>query len=449
MCSNTLTSAGASLPGPHLAGLVGVVGLVVSIACGGSEAEVPRPRNLLFLAVDTLRADLLGAYGETPSATPTIDSLAASGVVFEHAISHASWTLPSFASVLTSQYTSTHGCWTFETPLAESFDTLPEIFQREGFDTFGVASHIFFNDNYGLKQGFDDFDDELAHSREEEGWVKVTSPLVTEKAVRWLDERAASGASDPWLLWLHYFDPHVPYVDHARESGGEVKPELARYRSEIAFTDGFLARVMEALERGGFADETSVVFLSDHGESFQEHPGVYRHARSLFREELRIPLVIRVPGVKPRRVSSPVRTVDLLPTLLDVFGIEPDRGMSLEGESLVSAMLGGTHVARPALAEIALHADAHHVRSIVDGGWKLIERRTGGFHLYDLAGDPAERTDLSGVHPERVIALRSTMEGLMVRARARGVPYAQGRKAVEHTPEEMERLKEMGYVGDE
>ena len=89
--------------------------------------------------------------------------------VYENARSHASWTLPSFASVLTSQYTSTHGCWTFETPLAESFTTLPELFGAAGFDTHGIASHVFFNAKYGLQQGFDDFDDELAHKLGEEG----------------------------------------------------------------------------------------------------------------------------------------------------------------------------------------------------------------------------------------------------------------------------------------
>ena len=183
----------------HLVPRVVLPTLIVLGSCGTDDGS--EPQNLLFVCVDTLRADQLGAYGDEPSITPAIDALAAGGVVFENALSHASWTLPSFASILTSLYTSTHGCWNFTTPLSESFTTLPELFSDAGFETYGTASHVFFNEDYGLQQGFDDFDDELAYKRSEDEWIEVTSPIVTEKAVRWLEGRAAGGDDSSWLLW--------------------------------------------------------------------------------------------------------------------------------------------------------------------------------------------------------------------------------------------------------
>lgn len=414
-------------------------------ACGARGPEPPE--NLLFLCVDTLRADQLGAYGQEPTLTPAIDALASESVVFENALTHASWTLPSFASLLTSQYTSTHGCWTFEDALPEGFTTLTERFRDAGFRTYGIASHVFFQGKYGLLQGFDDFDEELAHSREQEGWVKVTSPLVSERAVRWLQERASRG-DGRWLLWLHYFDPHIPYVDHERGDGPSELGEFERYRSEIAHTDRHLKSVLDALERLGFAERTAVVFVSDHGESFYEHAGVFRHARSLYGEELRVPLILRVPGLAPRRVAELVRTVDLKPTLLEVFGLDPRPSLPMEGESLLPVLRGQPSRPRAALAEIDLHDDGHHLRSFVSGRWKLIERRTGGFQLHDLEADPQERTNLASVEPDRVRALRAEMEAAIRRAESRGAGIERT-QAVDHSPEQIEHLRAMGYVGDD
>jgi arylsulfatase A-like enzyme len=422
--------------------------LVGSASCGGA-AEVPAPRNLVFLCVDTLRADELGVYGGERGLSPRVDALAESGIVFERARSHASWTLPSFAAVLTSLYTSTHGCWDFESRLPESFQTLPELFEGAGFDTHGVASHVFFREEYGLTQGFGSFDAELGHKREETGWVPLTSPRVSAQAEVWLDARAAAGEERPFLLWLHYFDPHLPYVDHEAMGGGAQTPdERERYRAEIAYTDGFVGDVLDALERNGFAEETAVVFLSDHGEAFHDHPGVRRHSRSLYVEELRVPLVLRVPGLAPRRVAEPVRTVDLLPTLLELFGIAPPADQPMEGVSLVAALRGEAFEARALLAEIGLHDDARHARSIVDGRWKLIERLDGTPELYDVEADPLERNDLAGEQQAVVGELTARMDALQRRAEERGQAFERGGK-VDVSDEDRERLRDLGYVGDE
>src|SRR5262245_16524383 len=204
-------------------------------ACG--EARPPRPENLLVVCVDTLRADELGAYGRSPSLTPALDRLAAESVVFERTHAAASWTLPSMGAVFTSFFPSTTALWNSETPLADSFPTLAEAFQAAGFDTYGIASHDYYKAKYGLVQGFDAFDDELAHPRSEPGWVPVTSVQVSARAVRWLERRARAGEGAPWFLFVHFFDPHLPYLDHeAARLDDTARTERERSRSATAFT---------------------------------------------------------------------------------------------------------------------------------------------------------------------------------------------------------------------
>ena len=424
------------------------VAILLGVAClggGCGQSGPPRPRNLLFVCVDTLRADHLGAFGAEPSPSPAIDAFAASAVVFERAYAHAPWTLPSFAAILTSLYSSTTGTWTKESRLGEDVTTLPERFRDAGFETYGIASHVFFNRDYGLQQGFEGFDDEYCHAKGDAGWVQTTSPGMTEKALHWLGERER--AERPWLLWLHYFDPHIPYVPHPELDGGAAAgDERALYRTEIAFTDRHVGELLAGLERLGFADDTAVVFLSDHGEAFYEHPGVHRHGFSLFDEELRVPLAIRVPGVAPRRVSSLVRTLDLAPTLCELFGI-PSDGPS-DGQSFLDVLSGAERDAPALLAELRLN-EGFHARGVLDGRYKLVEDLSrGGVRLYDLVEDPREARDLAPERPDVVRELSARMRELEERATELASRYGPA-GAVELPAATLEHLRELGYVGGE
>lgn len=430
---------------------------VLATSCGDAGGT-QRPKNLLVVCIDTLRADQLGAYSSSRSAssrggakaalTPNLDALAQESVVFERAHATASWTLPSVASVFTSFFPSTHRCWDFGSRLSEAFDTLPEIFRSAGFDTQGIASHDFFEAKFGLQQGFDAFDAELAHRKGEPGWKEITSPDVSAKAVRWLEERARAASERPWLLFVHFFDPHLPYVDHEATPPAPAADEFAGYRSEVAFTDGYVGSVLDALARAGFADDTAVLFFSDHGESFYEHPGIHRHSYSLYEEELRVPLFLRSPGLAPRRVSASVRTVDLLPTLLELFGLARDIPEEREGVSLFPLCLGREEELPANLAEIRLK-DGHHANALVSGRWKLIEDVSNArLSLFDLASDPREARDLALERPELVQELTRLLRAQIAEAEALGRAYPAGQR-VEHTPEELEHLRELGYGGEE
>jgi len=417
-------------------------------ACSGNS-EPNAPRNLLVIAVDTLRADALGIYGATDGRTPNLDRLGEAGIVFENAVSQASWTLPSFASTLTSTYSSTHGCWTFDARLPESFQTLPEVFQSAGFDTYGIASHIFFNKKYGLQQGFDDFDESLGHRANEAGWEPLTSPKVSGRALKWLKGRVGNPA--PWLLWLHYFDPHVPYVDHSRRKGGPaVTDERELYGNEIQFTDGFVGQVLSGLKEYGFAEETAVLFLSDHGEAFYEHPGVRRHSHSLFQEELRVPLVLKLPGFAPRRVPGLTRTVDLMPTLLEIFNLKAQPGQMI-GHSLLPSLHGESQAVEPLLSEIRLKPapKGKHKRAVLDGRMKLIEALDGSYLLYDQKTDALETHNLVLERPREVERLKELMQELEDEAVRHGESFA-GAARVQNTADEASHIGALGYgTGEE
>ncbi len=375
---------------------------VVLTACG-ERAFVPPwagepPPNVLLLSVDTLRADHLGFHGYPRATSPNLDAFARTAVVFDDAQASASWTLPGLATVFTSTYSSTHNCWSFASRLDDSFTTLTEILTRAGYDSACVVSHLYCTVRHGLQQGFVHFDDTFAYP-EADPVDAVTSQRIAERGIGFLERKAAAPDGHPWFLWLHFFDPHDEYVEHPGISERFVTPgdrtatQVARdrYDGEIAYTDLHVGRVLQALEQTGQSDDTIVVFLSDHGEEFGDHGG-YRHGHTLFAELVRVPLAIRVPSIAPRHVPELVRTVDVLPTVLELVGLRAPAG--IEGQSLAPAMRGADLRALPALAEI--RTDAATLDCVVDGRFKLVRdlSRAGAPILFDLEADPGEMYDI-------------------------------------------------------
>ena len=404
------------------------------------------PPSFLFISVDTLRADHMGTYGYARNTTPEVDAWAKDAVVFENAQASASWTLPGLASALTSFYTSTHRCWTFNSRLDPSFTTLPEVLTDAGYDTMAVTSHVFLAPRYGLQQGFVHFDDEFAHPLEDPTTV-ITSEMVSDKGIRFLDAKAASTDETPWLLWLHYFDPHGQYNVHpgiSEEFGTEQ--ELDRYDGELRYTDLHVGRVLRRLEELGLADSTVVVFFSDHGEEFLDHGGL-RHGHALWRELVRVPLIIRAPGVAPRRVPELVRTVDLLPTVLDwVPPLAPPPG--IEGVSLFAFLEGRERAPLPALAEIRLQ-EAFPLECVFEERWKLIvNSKDASVLLYDTVADPLEQRDVAAEHPEVVAELRERLAAMIARAEEAGRRYGEA-EALGLSETERHDLQGLGYTGGE
>ena len=426
---------------------------LLALACNPQAKR----QNVLFISIDTLRADHLGAYGYARGTSPNIDAFANTATVFENAQSSASWTLPSLTSLMTSLYSSTHGCWKIQSRLDPSFHTLAEMLRDAGYDTAMVASHTFLGGRYGLQQGFTHVDTRIVQTD-----MDITSPDVTEKGIQWLDAKAAVKDGVPWFLWLHYFDPHGPYLLHEgiSERFGTEK-DIDRYDGEIAFTDIHVGRLLDELAKQGLDRDTIVVLVADHGEEFGEH-GNHGHGYALYQEVVHVPLIVRVPGVPAARVTAVVPTVDLMPTLLELCGVSSD--VPVEGVSLSSALSRELRRADPArqsdpnpappfraaVSEVRWQA-GQDMRSLRSGSWKYIEHRNAdksNEYLFDLDLDPNEQVDVLAEHTDRASELRATLAQRLKRAREMSASYRVSAMS-ELSPSERDRLSGLGYTGDD
>lgn len=435
----------------------------------GSAPAVRNPvRNLVFVTIDTLRADHVGALGYGRATTPNIDALALRGAVFTQAIAQSSWTRTSMGSVMTGLYPTTLGltCAHFRVPesdcdvLPDDVTTLAEAVKASGFHTGGVVANINVDPLFGFHQGFDQYHlalREVSTRREDwrasDDWMSETTREVTDAALDWLADRPDDGR---FLLYLHYLDPHHPY-DPPGEHADAYDPDdyvgdpswrdaRARYDGEIRHVDEQFARVLAALDEAGLTGTTGIVILSDHGEEFGEHGGEH-HGFTLFEEQIHVPLVMVLPGfTEPgTRVRRQVRLLDVMPTVLGALDVPLPPG--LQGESLLGRLEGRWGGGRdaPALSERAYNP----LVSWREPPWKLIhDTDTGSVLLYDLDRDPGERFDLSAQHPDVVERLRAAALETQEAAVRAGERFGERSGVLELTDDQIEQLRQLGYVDE-
>ena len=426
------------------------------IALASARVEPPprarRPRLLVWISQDTVRADHLGAYGYGRSTSPNFDRLARGFTVFEQAVSAASWTLPSLTSQMTSRYPSFHGA-TQATKAADArYPTLFETLANDGFTVLGVTGNPFISDKYALARGFD---------------ALVYTGLKADVV-----SRLARQYSDQWnggdlALFVHFMDPHSPYrppeeyrdkfgpaydgaVDgfnyrSAAKTDADVERVRALYDGELAWTDHEIAGLLAALSQKGLLDQAVIAYSADHGDEFMDH-GSWGHAHTLYEELLHVPFALRVPGARARRVAEPVSLVDLAPTLLEALRVPAPA--SYQGRSLLPLVHGATLPELPLFAETARFKTSHKV-AVRLGRFKYIEElmepegkalQKARELLFDLEADPKESGgEPSGAELER---LRREVAGFLARAQAADV-HGQ---AARIDPEDEEALRALGYV---
>jgi len=436
-----------------LAALLTVLGISF-LAAAGCTGAASRPPSVVLIVVDTLRFDHLGAYGYDQGTSPSLDALAREGVVVERAYAAAPWTRPSVASILTGLHARRHGANAIDRPLSDDIATLAEVFSARGYRTGGVVSNVHLTREFGFAQGFDEF-----FESEARGHQHISSTAVTEQAKALLSEFASG--DEAFFLLVHYFDPHFQYIDHpeiarapalrGKLSGSESMNELkklaprlnlvelanliGRYDEEIQVTDAGIGDLLTSLESHGIAGETIVAFTADHGEELRDH-GSIGHS-TLYDEVLRVPLIIRAPGLEARRIEGPVSLVSLAPTLLDLAGQE-HAPMSSDGESFAAALQG------EALQERTLFAEGIDLAGAIRGPYKFVRSaRPARTELYNLSRDPLERKNLLKRKTDVALDLSLALKNFDLEN-----PRKQSLEK-EIDPQQREMLRQLGYVDDE
>lgn len=411
-------------------------------SCGGRGAVPPSELSVVLVTLDTTRADRIGAYGARVVPTPHLDRVAREGVLFEEAIAQAPLTLPSHATLFTGRYPPFHGVrhnGTYQLPASET--TLAERLRQAGFETAGFVGAFVLNRGFGVEQGFDVYD-EVPVSRYRGGRDQIfeaerTADDVNRRVFAWLDRRGAGR----FFLWVHYYDPHDPYQPPetpARSLAGDG------YDREISYVDACFGDLLKRLRKEGLLDRSLLVVAGDHGESLGEH-GEKTHGLFLYESALRVPLLLRAPGLLPAggRVRGPVELADVAPTVLDLLGLPPLE--NAQGRSL-RARISGEEDATDAVVRTEtllpwLDFGWSELRAVREGPFKYIEAPVP--ELYDLRQDPREEVNLATVEPERVARLAAMLAGW--KEGAEGTAPTEASRGL--TAEEEAMLRSLGYLG--
>jgi len=394
-------------------------------------------RNVILITIDTLRPEFLSSYGAAGRPTANIDRLAKDGILFENAFSEAPWTLPSFCSMMTGVSPRVHLATKANSSLPDPLPRLAEYLSRTGYYAAAIGSNRFLI-NASVARGFSQYRFLPAgeieglgaslHDRLFQQSVVPETTQITDQAVRWIQMHRTMS----FFLWVHYFDPHIPYSAPGEYTPGQEPPKRigneltgpmfgrmwtgrivpsiperswlkALYRAELNYVDDSVGRVFETLRSLNLYDDSLIILTSDHGEEFWEH-GRFAHGHTVYQELLRVPLIVKPSSSKaPTMVSRLVTTPQIMPTILDFCGIRYDPRL-LTVESLLKEGPQEPIVSSGLLLfdeKVAVRFDDFkYIKNLV----------TGQEELYKLTQDPSEQSNLSAQFPDVIIRGREILE---------------------------------------
>ncbi len=409
--------------------------------------------NLLLLTLDTTRADRLGCYGYGPARTPVLDGLAAAGTRFTNATVQAPMTLPSHTTIFTGNNPTYHGVrHNGLHALPEAQFTLAEILRGSGYQTAAVVAAAVLDGRYGLRQGFDRFDDSQRGSGSQFLYAQRTGPEVTEAA---LAAVADFDKSRPYFLWAHYFDPHFEYEPPEEFARHFPNTASGRYDGEIATMDHAIGTLLQGLRKTGRMKRTLVMVIADHGEGIDGPHEEWTHGIFLYRDTLEVPFLVSAEGGLPRgrTVDALVTGTDVTPTALDLLGVK--HGGVMQGRSLAKLLRDESAGAEtdppsdpipdePRYAYAEATAPFHQygwspLAQIRDERWKLVWGPS--VELYDLASDRDELSNIASEHPDKVETLKRKIREIDAVAHT-----SDARLDAAPSSQEQQRLRRLGYV---
>lgn len=449
--------------------------------------------NVVLITVDTLRADHVGAYGHHSDTTPALDRLAANAVRFADVTVQWPQTWPSIASMMTSTYPSVTGVrYSPRRPLARSHKTLAEMLAAEGYQTGAVVANATIGKKQDFDQGFDVFLESWTAELEKQtgrqrlenapGKVKelTNATIVTDQALEML---RGFDSRRPFFLWLHYIDPHGPYLPppaYAEMFADTYAPEVVnprllpeyqqqkipgadavtgdigfyktQYDREIRYFDDQVGRLLAELS-AGTESKTLIVVTADHGEGLGEHRYYLEHGSVPYQPTAHVPLLMALAGRLPagRVVTSPVGLIDVTPTILEIVGVA--RPARLAGQSLVP-LIQGDEEAAP--RHVFMESGRRHPSQVAvrQGPWKLVHTRSSSdrhwFHLpelalYNLQTDPAENDNVADRHLNVVAEMRAALDAWVSAGADQAKVAAPKPRKLD--PATKEVLRSLGYGG--
>lgn len=420
--------------------------------------NTPTSPNVIIITIDTLRADRLGCYGNKRNTSPNIDRFAQKGVLYENAISQAPWTLPSMMSMYTSLYPSHVGAKDIHSNFMNELLTLPEFMKNNFYNTIAVVSHIVVSKVYGFSQGFDTFNQKHIAQVDE-----ISSEIITQQAVEYISKNKA----EKFFLWVHYFDPHQNYRNHAEYnySDGYAGPLPANldneklnemtsslnekdieyvksvYDEEIAYTDKHIGRLLDSIDKFGLGNDTIIILTSDHGEEFMER-GRFGHGTSLYRELTHVPLIIYNPlnnSMRGKRVSKHVEIRNIAKTILELSSINED---IFQGVNLLDyEKLNLDHIV---ISENYGFQKGNRTEAIIYQNWKLINNANSQVsELYQIDRDKNETNNIYTMNNEEINIQKEKLQSIISMINNNN---EEDSDESELSKEDIKQLKALGYI---
>lgn len=443
-----------------------LAGLAFLLIRYGSSSR--QPANVILIIIDTLRTDAVGFYNQQSHFTPHIDQLASESLVFHNAISSSPWTMPSVISILTALPPAVHGQMSVRTKLSDNVTTTAEYLKERGYVTCAIGDNKFLTEMYNVNQGFDVYD--FYPKNTESGWKTISTKAITRKAKQWISENDG----DPFYMWLHYFDPHLPYSPPAKYLPEQPPPERLDkhfnklneirkgtftptpkerqwirqlYHGEVRYVDDCVGQFLEHLKDLGIYDNSLIILTSDHGEEFWDHNG-FEHGHTVYNELLSVPLFIKLPkSARHQTFSRLVSLESILPTVLDVCRIDYDRTL-YPADSLAPLWIGPDTMGpeKPVISSGLLYNE--NQVSITFKNMKYVQTaKTHRESFYDLLADPLEMHNLAGSAGKKMKTYQNILIGHYYNAQTlkdrHNIKKHRTLKLDEAT---IKHLKSLGYI---
>jgi arylsulfatase A-like enzyme len=463
--------------------LTSILMVLACLTCTKQDNIGAHPKLILFISLDTARADHFGFMGSKDVRTPYLDALAERSIVFTDYMTVVPTTLASHVSLFTGKYPHHHGTPRNGYMVNRDNMMLPEILRDAGYRTAGFAAAFALDSRFDFAQGFDHYHETFSVRAGVEGAGQDQSRAeeVTDAVIAYLDE---TGLEDHLFLFVHYFDPHTPYtapapydtiydrrgrkdlrpVDYFRNRQEDVSPRLMRdvkrkelqYAAEITYMDYHVGRLLSYLRRQGVLDDALVVVTSDHGESLWEHNEVFNHGFGVYQSTMNCVCLIRLPGCEHggTEVDWPAASIDILPSVLTFLGIGVPPGV--DGSTIDLRMLDGMAASRVRFGQASKPwgqietdprwANMTKSRCIRVGPFKFIQTPYQGTEeLYNVDWDPKETDNLLDNPSNELVRLGDRLRRDLETWAASADPLPSQFEPSQ-TQDTIKRLRSLGYL---